>query len=228
MLLLVLLIVFGTVTMVIIQTYILLYHSSIILMFIGKPHHCHHHNWHPVATECFQGSGNWGWISFELSGLSWSLSPWLLPYFFITQQKNKHDWLFSPSWFSPWRKIFHRCFYTRLVMLHLILTLMIMILLLILLMIMILITHIMLRCFCTKLIMLWQSTLSSHSSDGLSGKRSTLLYNNHHDYYQKHNYHHHHTNHQVSVPKQSTARDPMDALSVDFCLHSVCKCGKER
>ena len=53
--------------MVIIQTYILLYHSSIILMFIGKPHHCHHHNWHPVATECFQGSGNWGWISFELS-----------------------------------------------------------------------------------------------------------------------------------------------------------------
>ena len=35
---------------------------------------------------------------------------------------------------------------------------------------------------------------------------------------------------QVSDSRQNTARDPttMDALSVDFCLHSVCKCGKER
>jgi len=32
----------------------------------------------------------------------------------------------------------------------------------------------------------------------------------------------------VSDSRQSTARDPMDALSVDFCLHSVCNCGKER
>merc|ERR1719411_282079 len=34
----------------------------------------------------------------------------------------------------------------------------------------------------------------------------------------------------VSDSRQNTSRDPttMDALSVDFCLHSVCKCGKER
>jgi len=32
----------------------------------------------------------------------------------------------------------------------------------------------------------------------------------------------------VSDSRQNTGRDPMDALSIDFCLHSVCKCGKER
>jgi len=32
----------------------------------------------------------------------------------------------------------------------------------------------------------------------------------------------------VSDSRQNTGRDPMEALSIDFCLHSVCKCGKER